>query len=175
MRPAVAFWPITPLPLRVRLSLRRGLTEASAMPRTAIIIGLPETCRQLERQLDLVPGRPVTVGWIVHQKPGEGHSHAQPQAGGAAAGAGEAAPAAATLPASSSIISRAARRGQHLELPTRLRLTIAMAAASRYGALPGDRSRFPAWPRCSIQIYLSVVVPWSGRSWDRQTHRLRGP
>ena len=35
------------------------------MPQTAIIIGLPETCRRLERQLDLVPRRPVTLGWVV--------------------------------------------------------------------------------------------------------------
>ncbi|MHC4612698.1 MAG: polysaccharide biosynthesis protein [Planctomycetota bacterium] len=35
------------------------------MPRSAIIIGLPDTCRRLERQLDLVDERPVSLGWIV--------------------------------------------------------------------------------------------------------------
>ncbi len=35
------------------------------MSKTAIIIGLPETCRRLERQLDLLPHRPVTLGWVL--------------------------------------------------------------------------------------------------------------
>ncbi|MCH8150943.1 MAG: polysaccharide biosynthesis protein [Planctomycetes bacterium] len=35
------------------------------MSQTAIIIGLPETCRRLERQLDLLPQRPVTLGWVL--------------------------------------------------------------------------------------------------------------
>ncbi|MCH8005912.1 MAG: polysaccharide biosynthesis protein [Planctomycetes bacterium] len=68
------------------------------MPRTAIIIGLPETCRQLQRQLDLVPDRPVTLGWIVHQKHPDGPSHAPLHAGAGPAGSGEPAPAAATRP-----------------------------------------------------------------------------
>lgn len=35
------------------------------MARTAILIGQVETCRQLERQLDLLVERPLIVGWIV--------------------------------------------------------------------------------------------------------------
>ncbi|MHC5008473.1 MAG: nucleoside-diphosphate sugar epimerase/dehydratase, partial [Planctomycetota bacterium] len=35
------------------------------MPRSAIIIGLPDTCRRLERQLDLLEDRPASLGWIV--------------------------------------------------------------------------------------------------------------
>ncbi|MHC4220499.1 MAG: nucleoside-diphosphate sugar epimerase/dehydratase, partial [Planctomycetota bacterium] len=35
------------------------------MPRSAIIIGLPETCRRLDRQLDLLEDRPASLGWIV--------------------------------------------------------------------------------------------------------------
>jgi FlaA1/EpsC-like NDP-sugar epimerase len=34
-------------------------------PQTAILIGQPELCRRLERQLDLLDHRPVTVGWII--------------------------------------------------------------------------------------------------------------
>jgi FlaA1/EpsC-like NDP-sugar epimerase len=35
------------------------------VPRSAIIIGLPTTCRRLERQLDLLDDRPRILGWIV--------------------------------------------------------------------------------------------------------------
>jgi FlaA1/EpsC-like NDP-sugar epimerase len=35
------------------------------MPRNAIIIGLPDTCRRLEQQLDLVEARPRSLGWVV--------------------------------------------------------------------------------------------------------------
>ena len=35
------------------------------MPDTALIIGLPVTCRRLERQLDLLDDRPVTIGWVL--------------------------------------------------------------------------------------------------------------
>jgi FlaA1/EpsC-like NDP-sugar epimerase len=35
------------------------------MPTTAIIIGQRETCRRLERQLDLLTDRPITLGWVV--------------------------------------------------------------------------------------------------------------
>jgi FlaA1/EpsC-like NDP-sugar epimerase len=35
------------------------------VPRSAIIIGLAETCRRLERQLDLLDDRPQTLGWVV--------------------------------------------------------------------------------------------------------------
>jgi FlaA1/EpsC-like NDP-sugar epimerase len=35
------------------------------VPRSAIIIGLPDTCRRLERQLDLLEDRPASLGWIV--------------------------------------------------------------------------------------------------------------
>jgi FlaA1/EpsC-like NDP-sugar epimerase len=35
------------------------------VPRSAIIIGLPETCRRLDRQLDLLEDRPASLGWIV--------------------------------------------------------------------------------------------------------------
>ncbi len=38
------------------------------MPSTAIIIGLPTTCRRLEQQLDLVPQRPMTLGWVVPEE-----------------------------------------------------------------------------------------------------------
>jgi FlaA1/EpsC-like NDP-sugar epimerase len=34
------------------------------MPQTAIIVGLPETSGQVERQLDLMPDRPVVLGWV---------------------------------------------------------------------------------------------------------------
>jgi FlaA1/EpsC-like NDP-sugar epimerase len=40
------------------------------VPRSAIIIGLAETCRRLERQLDLLDDRPRSLGWIV--APGAG-------------------------------------------------------------------------------------------------------
>ena len=35
------------------------------MPQTAIIIGQRENCRRLERQLDLLRDRPVTLGWVL--------------------------------------------------------------------------------------------------------------
>ncbi|MCZ6446546.1 MAG: hypothetical protein O6758_10240 [Planctomycetota bacterium] len=35
------------------------------MSQKAIIIGLSETCRRLERQLDLLPHPPVTLGWVL--------------------------------------------------------------------------------------------------------------
>ncbi|MDY7110613.1 MAG: polysaccharide biosynthesis protein [Planctomycetota bacterium] len=35
------------------------------MSRTAILIGLPPALERLERQLDLLPDRPVTLGWIL--------------------------------------------------------------------------------------------------------------
>jgi FlaA1/EpsC-like NDP-sugar epimerase len=35
------------------------------MPSTAILIGLTETCRRLERQLDLLDERPATIGWVL--------------------------------------------------------------------------------------------------------------
>ena len=35
------------------------------MPQTAIVIGVPDTCRRLEQQLDLLRSRPVSLGWIV--------------------------------------------------------------------------------------------------------------
>jgi len=41
----------------------RAITGKS--PQTAILIGQPQTCRRLERQLDLVQNRPITIGWIV--------------------------------------------------------------------------------------------------------------
>ncbi len=42
------------------------------MPRTAIIIGLPRTCRRLEGQLGLLPLRPRTLGWVVVEKAADG-------------------------------------------------------------------------------------------------------
>jgi FlaA1/EpsC-like NDP-sugar epimerase len=35
------------------------------MTETALIIGLPATCRRLERQLDLMEDRPITIGWLL--------------------------------------------------------------------------------------------------------------
>jgi FlaA1/EpsC-like NDP-sugar epimerase len=35
------------------------------MTQTALLIGLPETLRLLERQLDLLPDRPASIGWVV--------------------------------------------------------------------------------------------------------------
>jgi FlaA1/EpsC-like NDP-sugar epimerase len=35
------------------------------MSRTAILIGLPHTLERLERQLDLLPRRPLTLGWVL--------------------------------------------------------------------------------------------------------------
>jgi FlaA1/EpsC-like NDP-sugar epimerase len=35
------------------------------MPQTALIIGTPETCEQLERQLDQLPERPISLGWVL--------------------------------------------------------------------------------------------------------------
>jgi len=35
------------------------------VPQTAIIIGQRENCRRLERQLDLLRDRPVTLGWVL--------------------------------------------------------------------------------------------------------------
>ena len=34
------------------------------MARTAIIIGQPPLCARLERQLDLLDERPITIGWV---------------------------------------------------------------------------------------------------------------
>ena len=39
------------------------------MARTAILIGQPDSCRRLERQLDLLDDRPTTLGWIVTGAP----------------------------------------------------------------------------------------------------------
>ncbi len=41
------------------------------MPKTAILIGSEQTCSRLERQLDLLPDRPVTLGWVVARPGGE--------------------------------------------------------------------------------------------------------
>ncbi|UCD74524.1 MAG: polysaccharide biosynthesis protein [Phycisphaerales bacterium] len=35
------------------------------MSETTLIIGLPHTCQRLERQLDLLAERPITVGWVL--------------------------------------------------------------------------------------------------------------
>ena len=48
------------------------------MPETAILIGLPQTLQRLERQLDLLADRPITIGWVLagadkdSEKSGEG-------------------------------------------------------------------------------------------------------
>jgi FlaA1/EpsC-like NDP-sugar epimerase len=39
------------------------------MPRTAVLIGQPATLGVLERQLDLVPDRPRTLGWVLVPEP----------------------------------------------------------------------------------------------------------
>ncbi len=143
------------------------------MPRTAIIIGLQETCRQLERQLDLVPGRPVTVGWIVHQKPGEGHSHAQPQAGVAYPGAGEAAPAAATRPTAAphppvlgtleELEVSIGRRRPDVAL-----VTLPAAMASLIGSIRARLGRLgvPVRFMPTLGDQLAGTGPWSGREID---------
>jgi FlaA1/EpsC-like NDP-sugar epimerase len=37
----------------------------ASLPRTAILIGQPHTLRRLERQLDLLDPRPITIGWVL--------------------------------------------------------------------------------------------------------------
>lgn len=37
----------------------------ASTPRTAVLIGQPQTCRQLEQQLNLLDSRPVSLGWIL--------------------------------------------------------------------------------------------------------------
>jgi FlaA1/EpsC-like NDP-sugar epimerase len=39
--------------------------DTQAMRARAVIIGTPATCAMLEQQLDLLPGRPRSIGWIV--------------------------------------------------------------------------------------------------------------
>ncbi len=41
------------------------------MPQTAILIGQRENCRQLERLLDLLRDRPVTLGWVLTENDDE--------------------------------------------------------------------------------------------------------
>jgi FlaA1/EpsC-like NDP-sugar epimerase len=36
-----------------------------ALPRTAILIGQPHTCRRLDQQLNLLDPRPITIGWVL--------------------------------------------------------------------------------------------------------------
>lgn len=38
---------------------------ASNTPRTAILIGQPQTCRRLEQQLNMLDARPITIGWVL--------------------------------------------------------------------------------------------------------------
>ncbi|MHC4128354.1 MAG: polysaccharide biosynthesis protein [Planctomycetota bacterium] len=52
------------------------------MPRNAIIIGLPETCRRLERQLDLIEDRPMSIGWVLTTGVGSAEGGVAPMLGG---------------------------------------------------------------------------------------------
>lgn len=50
------------------------------MPRTAILIGLTHTLDRLEHQLDLLPDRPVTLGWVLTQPDGGQAAESAPTA-----------------------------------------------------------------------------------------------
>ncbi len=54
------------------------LSPSRAAP-TALIIGQPDTCLRLERQLDLLEPRPISLGWVLtHRRPSDVATHAEP-------------------------------------------------------------------------------------------------
>ncbi len=50
------------------------------MPPTALIIGLPGTCRRLQRQLELLDQQPITLGWVLLEPPHDPHDLAEADA-----------------------------------------------------------------------------------------------
>jgi FlaA1/EpsC-like NDP-sugar epimerase len=133
--------------------LRLVMITRNDLPRTAILIGQPHTLRRLERQLDLLSQRPITLGWVVLHR-----ADAEPDSGGSSAILG-------TVEELESIIARRRPAVALISLPSAMKELIAtlrtrlrrLGVPDRFLPTLEDQIR-GVGPRTNIDIDLGQLL-----------------